>query len=135
MIGGLLGLFTLYSKKVFIFAVLGSFVFKYHIAVRLRTSGDIAIMGRKSVTGSMLDRKWQVVWRRKHVRQVPYPVAAGQRVQLVAAHGDGLVQGLHGGPAGGPRVEAARHVHQPLIVFTCHAISVPFTGPAPADLK
>ena len=90
-------------------------------------------MLRKSVTGPMLDRKW----RGKHVCQVPYPVAAGQRVQLVAAHGDGLVQGLHGGPAGGARVEAARHVQvtQPLSVLARHAVPVPLAGPAPPDLK
>ena len=87
----------------------------------------------------MLWRKWHVVvLRRKHVSgQVPYPVAAGQRVQLVAAHGDRLVEGLHGGPAGGARVEAARHVQvtQPLIVLASEAVPIPLTGPASTDLE
>ena len=86
---------ALYAEKVFIFAVLRPFVFEYHVPIGVRRGGATVLSGgRKSITGP---------GRRL---QVPHPVA-GQGVQLVAAHGDGLVQGLHGGPAGGARVEAA----------------------------
>ena len=65
--------------------------------------------------------------------QVPHAVA-GQGVQLVAAHGDGLVQGLHGGPAGGARVEAAgelcvRPRPRP------QTVPVPLAGAASPDLQ
>ena len=44
-------------------------------------------------------------WLPHRLHHAPHPLA-GQGVQLVAAHGDGLVQGLHGGAARGPGVEA-----------------------------
>ena len=117
LIRRLLGLITFYPEKIFIFAVLRSFVFKYHISVRSGV-GRTRVLAGQSVAGSM----------RGDETAGPHPLR-GQRVQLVGAHGDGLVQGLHGGPAGGPRVEAGR------LLLPLDALPVPLTGPAPSDLR
>ena len=116
LIRRLLGLITFYPEKIFIFAVLRSFVFEYHISVRGGTGGA-RVLARQSVAGAMGGQE----------PTGSHPLR-GQRVQLVGAHGDGLVQGLHGGPAGGAGVEAGG------LLLSLDALPVPLAGPASSDL-
>ena len=117
MIRRLLGLITLYPKEIFIFAVLRSFVFKYHISVRF------VVLLRQPVAGSVGGEE----------AAGPHSLRR-QSVQLVGADGDGLVQGLHGGSAGGAGVEAGGGDGLDHLLLPVDALPVPLCGPAPPDL-
>ena len=124
----LVTLLTLDAEKVFIFAVLRSFVFEYHIPISpgRRGGGGIVLSGgRQPIAGPDI--------RPPRLHHTPHPIA-GQGVQLVAAHGDGLVQGLHCGPTRGPGVEAPGQLQ--IRAWTrAEAVPVPLAWATSPDLQ